>query len=265
MSPTCSTSPRWWRAACRSRRRRSSSWSTALHPTPAVNGWPRDLAYDWIEAHEGFDRGRYAGAVGWVDARGNGTWAVSIRCADVSGPTARLVRRQRHRGRLRPRHRAGRDPGQAPSHPQRPDPRRWPTPCVCAQTRPELRTCVRTDPVISLGRGGGRRWWGPTPGGRRRGRRRDRRTDQAHRRGRLDGVPHDLVGGAVRVHDERPDAPRHRQLMGGPRRRRHGEDRAGRAEPADHAGGAARVGAGDDRGQLGVDRGSPGGRGDGRP
>lgn len=62
----------------------------ALHPTPAVNGWPRDLAYEWISAHEGFDRGRYAGAVGWVDGRGNGTWAVSIRCADVAGTTARL-------------------------------------------------------------------------------------------------------------------------------------------------------------------------------
>ena len=63
----------------------------ALHPTPAVNGWPRDDARAWIEAHEGFDRGRYAGTVGWVDARGNGTFAVSIRCADVDGSLARLV------------------------------------------------------------------------------------------------------------------------------------------------------------------------------
>lgn len=62
----------------------------ALHPTPAVNGWPRDLATSWITAHEGFDRGRYAGAVGWVDAQGNGTWAVSIRCADIHGTTARV-------------------------------------------------------------------------------------------------------------------------------------------------------------------------------
>jgi menaquinone-specific isochorismate synthase len=62
----------------------------ALHPTPAVSGWPRDLANEWIAEHEGFDRGRYAGTVGWVDGRGNGTWAVSIRCADVSGSTARL-------------------------------------------------------------------------------------------------------------------------------------------------------------------------------
>jgi menaquinone-specific isochorismate synthase len=64
---------------------------TALHPTPAVNGWPRAEARSWIEANEGFDRGRYAGAVGWVDGRGNGTFAVSIRCADVDGATARLV------------------------------------------------------------------------------------------------------------------------------------------------------------------------------
>jgi isochorismate synthase len=63
----------------------------ALHPTPAVNGWPRATAQAWIAAHEGFDRGRYAGTVGWVDGQGNGTFAVSIRCADVDGATARVV------------------------------------------------------------------------------------------------------------------------------------------------------------------------------
>jgi isochorismate synthase len=63
----------------------------ALHPTPAVNGWPREAARAWIAEHEGFDRGRYAGTVGWVDAQGNGTFAVSIRCADVEGTTARVV------------------------------------------------------------------------------------------------------------------------------------------------------------------------------
>jgi isochorismate synthase len=62
----------------------------ALHPTPAVAGWPRDRATEWILAHEGLDRGRYAGTVGWVDGAGNGTWAVSIRCADVEGPVARV-------------------------------------------------------------------------------------------------------------------------------------------------------------------------------
>ncbi len=53
-------------------------------------GWPRDEAIDWIAAHERLDRGRYAGTVGWVDGRGNGTWAVSIRCADLDGSVARL-------------------------------------------------------------------------------------------------------------------------------------------------------------------------------
>jgi menaquinone-specific isochorismate synthase len=61
-----------------------------LHPTPAVSGWPRALANEWIAEHEGLDRGRYAGTVGWVDADGNGTWAVSIRCAEVDGRVARV-------------------------------------------------------------------------------------------------------------------------------------------------------------------------------
>jgi isochorismate synthase len=62
----------------------------ALHPTPAVAGWPRDVAVAWIHAHEGVDRRRYAGTAGWVDAAGNGTWAVSVRCAEIDGPTARV-------------------------------------------------------------------------------------------------------------------------------------------------------------------------------
>ena len=62
----------------------------ALHPTPAVNGRPREAATAWIVEHEGFDRGRYAGTVGWVDANGNGQWAVSVRCAEVDGRRARL-------------------------------------------------------------------------------------------------------------------------------------------------------------------------------
>ncbi|MGH9229737.1 MAG: isochorismate synthase [Acidimicrobiales bacterium] len=61
----------------------------ALHPTPAVAGWPRDEAVAWIAEHEGFDRRRYAGTAGWVDSAGNGTWAVSVRCAEIDGPAAR--------------------------------------------------------------------------------------------------------------------------------------------------------------------------------
>jgi menaquinone-specific isochorismate synthase len=62
----------------------------ALHPTPAVAGRPLDLAVAWIAEHEGIDRGRYAGTAGWVDAAGNGAWAVSVRCAEIDGATARV-------------------------------------------------------------------------------------------------------------------------------------------------------------------------------
>ncbi|MFZ9630056.1 MAG: isochorismate synthase [Ilumatobacteraceae bacterium] len=65
----------------------------ALSPTPALGGFPRDEALALIAATEGFRRGRYGGAVGWVDSAGDGTWAVAIRCAEFSPDrrTARLV------------------------------------------------------------------------------------------------------------------------------------------------------------------------------
>ena len=62
-----------------------------LHPTPAVGGTPRRAALDAIRALEGFDRGRYAGPVGWVDARGDGEWAIALRGAELDGARARLV------------------------------------------------------------------------------------------------------------------------------------------------------------------------------
>lgn len=66
---------------------------TALSPTPALGGFPRAEALELIARTEGFVRGRYGGAVGWVDAAGDGTWAVAIRCAELSPDrrTARLV------------------------------------------------------------------------------------------------------------------------------------------------------------------------------
>ena len=56
----------------------------ALTPTPALGGHPRAEALAMIAAVEGVDRDRYGGAVGWIDAAGNGTWAVAIRCAQLS-------------------------------------------------------------------------------------------------------------------------------------------------------------------------------------
>ncbi len=63
---------------------------SALHPTPAVSGWPLAPALEHLAAHEGLDRDRYAGAVGWVDGAGNGTWSVGIRSAILDGASARL-------------------------------------------------------------------------------------------------------------------------------------------------------------------------------
>jgi menaquinone-specific isochorismate synthase len=58
--------------------------ATTLSPTPALGGFPRRAALEAIERLENLDRGRYGGTVGWVDRHGQGTWAVSIRCALLS-------------------------------------------------------------------------------------------------------------------------------------------------------------------------------------
>lgn len=62
----------------------------ALHPTPAVCGEPRDEAMRTIRELEPVPRGAYAGAVGWMDAEGDGVWALALRCAELDGGTARL-------------------------------------------------------------------------------------------------------------------------------------------------------------------------------
>jgi isochorismate synthase len=55
-----------------------------LHPTPAVCGTPAAAARDLIARLEPASRGLYSGLVGWVDGRGDGEWAVSLRCALVT-------------------------------------------------------------------------------------------------------------------------------------------------------------------------------------
>jgi menaquinone-specific isochorismate synthase len=61
-----------------------------LHPTAAVGGTPRAAALAMIRELEAAPRGRYAAPVGWVDARGDGEFAIALRCAQVDGDTARL-------------------------------------------------------------------------------------------------------------------------------------------------------------------------------
>ncbi len=56
----------------------------ALHPTPAVGGTPRAAALAFLGAHEGFDRGGYAGAVGTRGPQGLQLY-VGIRSALISG------------------------------------------------------------------------------------------------------------------------------------------------------------------------------------
>ena len=64
--------------------------AAALHPTPAVGGWPREAADALIDELEGMERGWYAGAVGWIDGHGDGEFAVALRCGLLWEDGARL-------------------------------------------------------------------------------------------------------------------------------------------------------------------------------
>jgi len=64
--------------------------AAALHPTPAVGGWPRAAADALIDELEAMERGWYAGAVGWIDAHGDGEFAVALRCGLLWEDGARL-------------------------------------------------------------------------------------------------------------------------------------------------------------------------------
>lgn len=68
----------------------SLALAEALHPSAAVCGTPTPVARALIREIEGLDRDRYAGPVGWVDATGDGEWAIALRCGRLDGPNARL-------------------------------------------------------------------------------------------------------------------------------------------------------------------------------
>jgi len=61
-----------------------------LHPTAAVCGTPTEAALELIREFESFDRGRYSGPVGWIDAQGDGEWGIALRCAQLDGSQAHL-------------------------------------------------------------------------------------------------------------------------------------------------------------------------------
>jgi isochorismate synthase len=61
-----------------------------LHPSPAVGGYPRTAALEALREREDIERGWYAGPVGWMDAQGNGDFAVAVRSALVRGTCVTL-------------------------------------------------------------------------------------------------------------------------------------------------------------------------------
>ena len=55
-----------------------------LHPSAAVCGTPTEVAKRTIDEIEGISRGRYAGPVGWIDAKGDGELGIALRCGQIS-------------------------------------------------------------------------------------------------------------------------------------------------------------------------------------
>ena len=58
----------------------------SVHPTPAVCGMPRNVALSILTENEAFDRGWYAGPVGWFASDGKGIFVPALRSAVSTGP-----------------------------------------------------------------------------------------------------------------------------------------------------------------------------------
>lgn len=61
-----------------------------LHPTPALGGFPKEMAVEKIREIEGLDRGFYGAPIGWMDELGDGEFAVAIRSGLLKGKNAHL-------------------------------------------------------------------------------------------------------------------------------------------------------------------------------
>ncbi len=61
-----------------------------LHPTPAVGGFPRNKAVNFIRENENFNRGWYASPIGWINAHGNGEFIVAIRSGLIKNDEVRF-------------------------------------------------------------------------------------------------------------------------------------------------------------------------------
>lgn len=64
----------------------------AVHPTPAVSGFPQQVALKFLREHGVFDRGLFSGVVGWLDQRPGHApacqWAMTLRCGIIQDATA---------------------------------------------------------------------------------------------------------------------------------------------------------------------------------
>ena len=69
----------------------SLALAARLHPSAAVCGTPTPQARAEIAASEGLDRGRYSGPVGWIDASGDGEWAIALRCGQLDPADPRAI------------------------------------------------------------------------------------------------------------------------------------------------------------------------------
>ncbi len=78
------------RGVLRDPRTNALELAAALHPTPAVCGWPTDAARRLIAEAEAFDRQFYCGLTGWMNAAGDGEWVLALRCAEVADTRMRL-------------------------------------------------------------------------------------------------------------------------------------------------------------------------------
>ena len=63
---------------------------SALHPTPAVSGYPVAPSSLLRSEYEELDRGWFASPVGWFDSSGNGEFRVALRSALITNNTATL-------------------------------------------------------------------------------------------------------------------------------------------------------------------------------
>lgn len=95
-TPQLVTTPTLWHLATpvegevEDERESALSLACLLHPTPALSGFPHDVAKKLIAGLEPFGRDLFGGIVGWCDEEGNGEWVVTIRCARIRDNQIRL-------------------------------------------------------------------------------------------------------------------------------------------------------------------------------